>query len=369
MPWNFLQLVEIGAASNDLYPIATGRDLGIRLTATDTNPIVVDIVGVKVTRREGNGPWTPSLNVLRTAGKLVITDDRLAVTFGKFVPKDRTSFDAVLTARDGDGPAGRPRRKLALVGHIGMVQMGEIGARRTNLGADPVKAARVARKRNDVGLGSLIVSVVDGTDPLTHHVVGGDAVASGVTVEIIVSPNFDEVALAGDVMSRSVLAKVRSSRLLVDELVRRQWADLIRGGISPSAGDMDLRNLAPALPILAAPSPGSAPQHLTPPTDTSPVPTMFPTPAIPMPTLARPAPEMSHSSLAPTMSNGQPEPPRAVESSPPELPTPLSPAPPPPGTDPSWKTDPYGRFELRYWDGFGWTEHVSNPGEQLTDPP
>lgn len=34
-----------------------------------------------------------------------------------------------------------------------------------------------------------------------------------------------------------------------------------------------------------------------------------------------------------------------------------------------WYADPAGRYELRYWDGTQWTEHVSRAGQQYTDPP
>src|SRR4051812_173165 len=33
-----------------------------------------------------------------------------------------------------------------------------------------------------------------------------------------------------------------------------------------------------------------------------------------------------------------------------------------------WYADPYHRFQLRYWDGEQWTEHVSTNGQQSTDP-
>jgi uncharacterized protein YxjI len=35
----------------------------------------------------------------------------------------------------------------------------------------------------------------------------------------------------------------------------------------------------------------------------------------------------------------------------------------------AWHPDPYGRHELRYWDGSRWTEHVSSHGTQSVDPP
>jgi hypothetical protein len=35
----------------------------------------------------------------------------------------------------------------------------------------------------------------------------------------------------------------------------------------------------------------------------------------------------------------------------------------------AWHPDPFGRHQMRYWDGTQWTEHVSNQGKQSTDPP
>jgi hypothetical protein len=40
-----------------------------------------------------------------------------------------------------------------------------------------------------------------------------------------------------------------------------------------------------------------------------------------------------------------------------------------PAVPAGWYADPAGRFELRYWDGDKWTEHVSRAGQQYTDPP
>jgi len=48
------------------------------------------------------------------------------------------------------------------------------------------------------------------------------------------------------------------------------------------------------------------------------------------------------------------------ETSPTEGPAPTVPA--------AWQADPSGRFELRYWDGTAWTDHVSTNGVQQTDP-
>lgn len=34
-----------------------------------------------------------------------------------------------------------------------------------------------------------------------------------------------------------------------------------------------------------------------------------------------------------------------------------------------WYRDPSGRFELRYWDGWAWSEHVASYGAMYLDPP
>ena len=48
---------------------------------------------------------------------------------------------------------------------------------------------------------------------------------------------------------------------------------------------------------------------------------------------------------------------------------PRRPQPATPSVPAGWYADPAGRFELRYWDGGAWTEHVSRAGQQYTDPP
>lgn len=41
---------------------------------------------------------------------------------------------------------------------------------------------------------------------------------------------------------------------------------------------------------------------------------------------------------------------------------------PPPPPQAEWRTDPTGAHELRYWDGNGWTDHVSDGGVNSTAP-
>ncbi|HEY4331292.1 MAG TPA: DUF2510 domain-containing protein [Ilumatobacteraceae bacterium] len=50
-------------------------------------------------------------------------------------------------------------------------------------------------------------------------------------------------------------------------------------------------------------------------------------------------------------------------------PAPAPAAAPTPAVPAGWYADPAGRFELRYWDGSTWTEHVSTGGVQSTNPP
>jgi Protein of unknown function (DUF2510) len=58
----------------------------------------------------------------------------------------------------------------------------------------------------------------------------------------------------------------------------------------------------------------------------------------------------------------------------PNLQTASSPNLPPPtvgepgGSEPHWAADPFGKFQLRYWDGSRWTEHVSTWWRKEIDP-
>ncbi len=80
-----------------------------------------------------------------------------------------------------------------------------------------------------------------------------------------------------------------------------------------------------------------------------------PEPASPVAPIVDPAP--SYSSSTPSY---------AAEPAPSYSPAPASAQPAVPA---GWYGDPAGRFELRYWDGDAWTEHVSRAGQQYTDPP
>jgi hypothetical protein len=63
------------------------------------------------------------------------------------------------------------------------------------------------------------------------------------------------------------------------------------------------------------------------------------------------------------------EPVLAEQAEPEPSPAP-TPQPAPVVTTPAgWYPDPSGRYELRYWDGTQWTEHVARQGQQFTDPP
>ena len=104
------------------------------------------------------------------------------------------------------------------------------------------------------------------------------------------------------------------------------------------------------------------------------------TPSIP----PAPNPEPASSQPAVTVQPGASYQPAAIPSYEPAAPastTPSAPSSTPtaasatpaaaaaPAVPAGWYADPAGRFELRYWDGSTWTEHVSRSGQQFTDPP
>jgi Protein of unknown function (DUF2510) len=68
----------------------------------------------------------------------------------------------------------------------------------------------------------------------------------------------------------------------------------------------------------------------------------------------------------------EPEPPLVHEPEPVAAAAPAAPAAAAasvPTTPAGWYPDPSGRYEMRYWDGDKWTEHVSRQGQTYTDPP
>jgi len=365
MSWNFLQVVELGASSAGLYPVPTAGGLGFETTDGDVNAIVVQIAGVKVIRAVEDG-WEPSLNVLRTKGRLFISDHRVAVTFDKFVPKDQSSFRPIALVRADGTKAKRPKQMV--VGHVGLTQIRQVGLR----GAHAGKSTRDAINE---GLGSLIIAATDATD--TGANAGPPTMGTVVAIEIIVADGVEANGLANGVLTRVMRAKTASA-LDIDHLVRSAWIDMSRVGFTAGPGEVQTYEIDPS-ELVRSPDapPNTSSRHLIPPTDTSPVPTMQPTPAFPMPALASTSAAITDpptmtvpSSPTPAAERTLPAPqPTGTAHAEPSRSSVFLPAPPPPGSIAEWRSDPFARFDLRFWDGFGWTEHVHANGEQTTDPP
>lgn len=117
--------------------------------------------------------------------------------------------------------------------------------------------------------------------------------------------------------------------------------------------------------IAATPDTSAAPEP-TPVAAVEPEPTIA-APAEPAPSAVTPepagwaiAPEPANVPMAPIA-----DPAPAVQAAPTYQPA----APTTPAVPAGWYADPAARFELRYWDGSTWTEHVSRAGQQFTDPP
>ena len=123
----------------------------------------------------------------------------------------------------------------------------------------------------------------------------------------------------------------------------------------------------PAADTTPEPTPNTTPEAVSEPSGWA----IAPEPTIP----SAPNPEPASSQPAVTVQPGASYQPAATPSYEP-APAAASPAPaatPEPAAAPAvpagWYADPAGRFELRYWDGSTWTEHVSRSGQQFTDPP
>jgi hypothetical protein len=116
------------------------------------------------------------------------------------------------------------------------------------------------------------------------------------------------------------------------------------------------------VPVVAAPI--SEPVPVIEPAAAEPVPSYEPAPvAVPEPAGWAVAPDP-----APVAPIVEPAPATSYTPAPATAYTP-APAAATPAVPAGWYADPAGRFELRYWDGGTWTEHVSRAGQQYTDPP
>ena len=111
-------------------------------------------------------------------------------------------------------------------------------------------------------------------------------------------------------------------------------------------------------PATPTPEPAAQPAATVEPT-TAYQPSIAPTPASSGPPAAGPG-AMSPVPASPAAT--------AAPAAAPAAARPADPA-PAPAVPAGWYADPAGRFELRYWDGATWTEHVSRAGAQFTDPP
>jgi hypothetical protein len=131
---------------------------------------------------------------------------------------------------------------------------------------------------------------------------------------------------------------------------------------APSPDPVVVETASPAVSSTPEPEPEPEPQ---------PEPVSEPSGWAIAPEPATPTPEPTSSQPEVSVSTYQPA---ATPSYEPAIVAPavVAPAPEPaaaPAVPAGWYADPAGRFELRYWDGSTWTEHVSRAGQQFTDPP
>ena len=183
------------------------------------------------------------------------------------------------------------------------------------------------------------------------------------------SSSFDPSALARQLTEKSadgwsVISIVSTGSDVTAFLARDTAAETDRAGASSSvATTTSSRGSSSGAPWSDSTNGASSAPAYSPATAAPPEPSVSepsgwavaPEPASPVAPIVDPAP--SYSSNAPGYSAGP-----APSYSP-------APASAQPAVPAGWYGDPAGRFELRYWDGDAWTEHVSRAGQQYTDPP
>ena len=195
--------------------------------------------------------------------------------------------------------------------------------------------------------------------------------ASSYDVEGLVAKLNERAADGWDVVS------VVSTGGEVAAILRRESngsSSSMAGAVAASAPVAAVASVVEAAPVVEdVPSPVSEPAGWGAEPEPAPAVTYEPNPAV----TYEPNPAVPYEPTPQPAVSYEPTPVARYEStaavSPIEVATPQPAAPVNPApvvtTPAGWYPDPSGRFEMRYWDGTAWTEHVSRQGQQFTDPP
>ena len=199
--------------------------------------------------------------------------------------------------------------------------------------------------------------------------------ADGWDVVSVVSTGGDVTAIVKRASSAAVSSSMASSSITAVDDGAATVADTVSSyepapSVEESAPSMDATSSMEASPSYdAAPSYAAAVEAAP---AYTPEPAPEPAPSFSMADVVEPSGWASVPEPAPMVEQAVPQAAThipAVAPAPVEVPAPVV-APAPVITTPAgWYPDPSGRFEMRYWDGTAWTEHVSRAGQQYTDPP
>ncbi|MEY2583512.1 MAG: hypothetical protein QOE09_3361 [Ilumatobacteraceae bacterium] len=136
---------------------------------------------------------------------------------------------------------------------------------------------------------------------------------------------------------------------------------------APDESSLQLPAETPAEP---EPEPESKPDEINEPSGWAIAPEPTPSPSNPTTSVFEPTGVQPAVTIAPATTYEPTATPSYEVAADPVSSAPAAPEPAPaPAVPAGWYADPAGRFELRYWDGSTWTEHVSRAGQQFTDPP
>ncbi len=346
MTWNFITVAEHGADSDGMYPIPTGKGVGIEQVPGDGNPVTFDVFELTISRRVGDA-WEQVYLSRGNPGQLIFTDKRVVITFKK-VPKSRSMFVPIAAVQAVAGIA--KHRGESLVGHLMHSELQAVAARNFCSGlTDNLPALR-------------LVTTDATTKPTTR-----------LLIEIVFTGRTKASRIGDDLVRRAIAYRL-ADPAFDDEPERVEWPALSNERFAPARKAFQLKSFGSHRVVQkneyrarcmsgtdfergagrAAPTgqPVGAPI----------VPQPRPVVQVAMPSVAEPA--LAAPIAAPAaISQSAPE---AQVMAPLVLPAPVAATPSaPPTTAPNperWLPDPLARHELRFWDGRRWTQHVSDAG-------
>jgi hypothetical protein len=173
MAWNVVNIVEHGANSDGMYPVPTGKGVGIDRIDGDGESLSYDIAQLAI-YRSIDSKWTDVYLSRGNPGTMLITGKRVALVF-KSVPVKRSFFTPVAVIQSV-AQAGQHRGE-SLVGQILYSEIHTVSARNFAPGVSSLPALRLGATDGTVNPSAGVIAEITFTGRTKASRIGDELLA------------------------------------------------------------------------------------------------------------------------------------------------------------------------------------------------